>query len=129
MSPGFFTLSATRAASVKASLTPRFFMAEHSISSVSIREQLPLSHSFHVPKYRKAFIFCATFNPCLYSIIGLLGSLSASAVSSSSLCLSRRSHFNATRTNLTPGQFSSISCFHFVSMFSRESAESTWGEC
>lgn len=30
-SPLFFTVRATRAASVKASLTPRFFMAEHSV--------------------------------------------------------------------------------------------------
>jgi hypothetical protein len=33
----FLTVSATRAASVKASLTPRFFIAEHSVHIVSAR--------------------------------------------------------------------------------------------
>lgn len=31
---GFLTVRATRAASVKASLTPRFFMAEHSVEMI-----------------------------------------------------------------------------------------------
>jgi len=102
LSSGFFTDKATLAASLNASLTPLFFMAEHS-------------------RYRNALMCCATCSPCLYSIIGRFGS----PVSSSSFA-SRRSHFRATRTMRTPGQFSSISLFHLVSTFSRDWGESTW---
>ena len=39
---------------------------------------------------------------------------------------SRRSHFSAHKTILTPGQYSFISPIHFDSTFSRESRLSTW---
>jgi hypothetical protein len=53
--------------------------------------------------------------------MGRFGSLD----SSSSFACSRKSHFKATRTSLTPGQFSAISATHLDSTFSSESAEST----
>jgi hypothetical protein len=75
-----------------------------------------------IPRYLRALMFWATCSPCLYSIMARFGS---AGFSSSSSCVSRRSHFRATRTILTPGQFSSISCFHFVSTFSSDCGEST----
>lgn len=53
--------------------------------------------------------------------MGRLGSVD----SSSSFACSRKSHFKATRTSLTPGQFSAISATHLDSTFSSESGEST----
>jgi hypothetical protein len=56
-----FTCKATRAASVKASLTPRFFMAEHSVRYVSRRIHVQQAH--RIPRYRRALIFSATRRP------------------------------------------------------------------
>lgn len=118
------TDKATRAASLKASLTPRFFIAEHSGWIISKAFKSLLLMTWILPRYRNAFMFCATCRPCLYSIMGLFGSVSA--VASSSSASSLKSHFSATSTIFTPGQFSSISCFHLVSTFSNDCGESTW---
>ena len=48
-----FTESATRAASVKASLTPRFLFAEHSKSSVSILTVIAISALLSYTKISK----------------------------------------------------------------------------
>ncbi|KAI7224044.1 hypothetical protein KC333_g163 [Hortaea werneckii] len=93
----FLTCKATRAASVKASFTPRFFIAEHSVQgSRQNRGQKEIC----LPKYLKALTFSATAKPCL-------------------------SHLSATSTNRTPGQFSAISPTHLLSTFSSESGLST----
>ena len=72
---GFLTVRATRAASVKASLTPRFFIAEHSVGCISggfsgniIRDattQQRIAKTPNLPRYRNAFTFSATARPCL----------------------------------------------------------------
>ena len=65
------------------------------------------------------FIRSATAKPSLYWIKSL-------AFSGWSSATSLRSHFRATRTNLTPWHFSAISPTHLLSTFSRLSLESTY---
>lgn len=60
----FLTVSATRAASVKASLTPRFFIAEHS-KIASLAGAPVCSHGPGLPRYLNALIFSAMARPCL----------------------------------------------------------------
>ena len=62
--PGPLTERATRAASVKASLTPRFRFAEHSAHTLARNSGPGCSqHVLAVPRYRSAPMFLATFNP------------------------------------------------------------------
>lgn len=69
---GPLTESATRAASANASLTPRFFIAEHSV----LHQQTIPSPTYNyitpcgrkrgcLPRYLNACILLATSNPCL----------------------------------------------------------------
>lgn len=46
LSLGSLTVSATLAASVNASLTPRFFIAEHSVAHISSLENSKINQSF-----------------------------------------------------------------------------------
>lgn len=57
------TESATRAASVKASFTPRFFIAEHSETSQHWTE---CGLEGNIPRYRRALILSATLSPSSY---------------------------------------------------------------
>jgi hypothetical protein len=59
------TVSATRAASVKASLTPRFFIAEHSVEVLVACDTSAHRRNPNLPRYRNAFTLSATARPCL----------------------------------------------------------------
>lgn len=63
----FLTCRATRAASVKASFTPRFFIAEHSALLLAMYtcHSQEVFNDGHSPRYLRALIFSATASPCL----------------------------------------------------------------
>jgi hypothetical protein len=107
------TWRATRAASVKASFTPRLRIAEH---SANVSRCLLEETGKCIPRYRRAPILLATSRPSLYCIIPGPGCGSSSSFSCSSL----RSHLRAHSTTFTPGQCSDISATHFVDTFSRD---------
>lgn len=61
------TCRATLAASVNASLTPRFRIAEHSIRNKSVKSaSTHQGRAIHIPRYLKAPIRLATSRPSLY---------------------------------------------------------------
>lgn len=62
--PTPLTESATLAASVNASFTPRFRFAEHSISPGQLLVNGWRYHHKNIPKYRSACIRRATSRPC-----------------------------------------------------------------
>ena len=119
-----FTCNATRAASVNASLTPRFLIAEHSAETASVycAGEISIAPKY-VPRYRNAPILLAISRPSLYWMTDFGGALLSG--SSSFSWSSLRSHFNAHRTILTPWQCSAISAIHFVETFSSEPRLST----
>lgn len=121
------TVSATLAASVKASLTPRFRIAEHSASNVRLRlaHVSPVTRGTTVPRYLNAPILLATSRPSLYVIADRPRDADPSS-SFSSLTSSLKSHLRATSTSFAPAQCSAISLIHFDSTFSRESLVSTY---
>lgn len=128
---------------MKASLTPRFRMAEHSIATKrgwklagncflvlfqhhTEQERLRAKTRRAIPRYLSAPTLFATSSPWLYLTIGFAGGWGSGLSPSFSSVSSLRSHFSATRTILAPAQCSAISAIHFDSMFSRESLLSTY---